>query len=99
MNPRLNSVIFIVVASLANVVVMVLLFVVSFVLFARFLAPILPPQINGLVLVVLFVASVLGTYLLYHRAMRWASAKYRLEEKLGPIFRRGGPGSDRPPGA
>ncbi len=90
MNKRLNSVLFILGATVANIVVMTILFLVLLVLFARFLAPVLPPWANQLGLLLLFVGAVVGTYLLYHRFMKWLSEKYPLEHYFGPLFSRRG---------
>ena len=43
MNKKLNTVLFILGATLFNIVVMIILFFVLMVIFARFLAPALPP--------------------------------------------------------
>ena len=89
MNKRLNSILFILAATIVNIVAMVLIFGVLMVLFARFLAPQLPPGANQIILLVLFVGSVVLTYVLYHRFMRWLSNKYNLEQYFGPIFGKG----------
>lgn len=86
MNKRLNTALFILGATIFNIVVMVILFVVLMVVFARFIAPALPPGANQIILLVLFVASVAITYVIYHRLMRWVSTKYDLETFMSPIF-------------
>lgn len=86
MNKRLNTVLFILGATVFNILVMIVVFFILMVLFARFLAPSLSPGANQIILLLLFVASVAGTYVLYHRLMRWATAKYNLEAYMAPIF-------------
>lgn len=86
MNKRLNSVLFILAATVANIIAMVVIFGVLMVLFARFLAPHLGPGTNQIILLVIFVGSVILTYVLYHRFMRWVSGKYDLEQYFGPLF-------------
>lgn len=88
MNKRLNSVLFIIGATVANIVSMVVIFGVLMVLFARFLAPHLAPGANQIILLVLFVGSVVITYVLYHRFMKWLSEKYTLQDYFGPLFGR-----------
>lgn len=86
MNRRLNSVLFILAATVVNIVAMVVIFGVLMVLFARFAAPNLSPQVNQILLLVIFVGSVVLTYVLYHRLMKWLAAKYPLEKYFGPVF-------------
>ncbi|MFW5643255.1 MAG: hypothetical protein ACOCYQ_04445, partial [Alkalispirochaeta sp.] len=67
MNKRINTVLFIIGATIFNIIAMVVIFFVLMVVFARFIAPSLPPGANQIILLVLFVASVAATYLIYHR--------------------------------
>jgi membrane protein implicated in regulation of membrane protease activity len=92
MNKRLNSVLFILGATIANIIVMILVFAVLMVIFARFVAPLLTPMVNQIILLVLFIGSVVITYVLYHRLMRYLSQRYNLEEYFGPLFGKGGKG-------
>ncbi|MFO8042963.1 MAG: hypothetical protein R6U25_07165 [Alkalispirochaeta sp.] len=89
MNKRLNSVLFIIGATVANIVSMVVIFAAFMVLFARFLAPHLAPGANQIILLVLFVGSVIITYVLYHRFMKWLGEKYNLQDYFGPLFGKG----------
>jgi membrane protein YdbS with pleckstrin-like domain len=52
------------------------------------LAPGLSPQIQQVVMLVIFVGSIVATYFIYHRAMKWLSQKYDMEKYFDPIFRR-----------
>lgn len=91
MNRKLNTVLFILGATVANIIVMMVIFLVLFVLFGRFLAPQIPGNIGVYVLMVLFIVSIIVTYFIYHRVVRWLSSKYDLEKYFGPIFpQRGG---------
>jgi membrane protein implicated in regulation of membrane protease activity len=92
MNRRINSVLFVIAATIANIVVMMILFVVLLLVFARFFAPSLPPQANQIMLMVLFVGSVVATYVIYHRVVRRLGEQYDLQKYFGPIF-----GKDRHP--
>ena len=87
MDKRFNTTLFIIAATVVNIVLMMLLFLVSFVIFARFLAPILPPGVNRALLLVLLIGSVVGTYVIYHRVMRWVSKRYNLDAHFSPLFR------------
>ncbi len=93
MNKRVNTVLFMLGATVVNVLLMFLIFLVFFVLYGRFLAPHLADGLNRIALLVLFVASMVITYIIYHRAVRALAGKYDLEKYFDPIF--GGKG--KPP--
>ncbi|MFA7566213.1 MAG: hypothetical protein WCY01_04245 [Alkalispirochaeta sp.] len=86
MNKRVNTVLFILAATVLNIVVMTVLFAVLLVFFARFVAPALSPGVNQIILLLIFVVSVVLTYFLYHRFMRWLTTKYSLDEYMSPLF-------------
>lgn len=88
MNKRLNSILFVLAATVANIAVMLILYVLLLVLYARLAAPALPPTTNQIMLLVLFVVSVGVTYVLYHQVMKRMAKKYDLARYFGPIFGR-----------
>ena len=90
MNKKANTVLFILGATVANVVIMIVIFLGLFVLFGRLIAPSLSPQVNQSIMLVLFIGSIVATYFIYHRLVKWLSAKYDLEQYFDPIFRKGG---------
>ncbi|MCX7786391.1 MAG: hypothetical protein N2442_01685 [Spirochaetes bacterium] len=92
MNKKLNTVLFVIGATLVNMV-MILLFLAGFLLYGAFLAPRLPPEVNSIALLLLFIGSIIGTYFLYHRIMRFLSNKVNWDKYFSPLFGRG---SSRP---
>lgn len=86
MNKRVNTILFVLGASVINVVLMLALFLALFVLFARFLAPSLSAGLNQLIMVVIFVVSIAATYFIYHRMVRWLSTKIDFDKYFDPIF-------------
>jgi len=88
MNKRLNTVLFVLAASVVNVIIMLALFLALFVVFARFLAPSLSPGVNQLIMVLIFVLSIGATYFIYHRLIRLLSNKIDLDQYFDPIFGR-----------
>lgn len=87
-NKRLNSVLFILAATVGNIVVMTVSFFLLLILFARFAAPSLPAWANQIGLLVIFVGAVVGTYFLYHAFMKYLQKRVKLEEHFGPLFNR-----------
>lgn len=90
MNKKANTVLFILGATVANVLIMIVIFLALFVVFGRLIAPSLSPQINQIIMLVLFIGSIVATYFIYHRLVKWLSEKYDLEKYFDPIFRKGG---------
>ncbi|MFP4329530.1 MAG: hypothetical protein ACLFP6_02315 [Spirochaetaceae bacterium] len=90
MNKRVNTILFVLGASVVNVILMLALFLALFVLFARFLAPSLSPGLNQLIMVVIFVLSIGATYFIYHRMVRWLSTKIDFGNYFDPIFGKRG---------
>ncbi|TVQ35762.1 MAG: hypothetical protein EA384_15680 [Spirochaetaceae bacterium] len=88
MNKKVNTVLFVLGATLVNVLIMVFLFLILFILFARFLAPSVPPAAGQFVLLGLFLVSVVGTYFVYHRLIALLQKKVDMERYFDPIFGR-----------
>ena len=85
MNRKLNSVLFIVAATIGNLALMVLLMLLSLVLLSLLRG--LPNGVLSVLTVVLFIGSIAATYWVYHRLMRYLSARYRLEDHFAPLFK------------
>jgi hypothetical protein len=75
-------------ATVLNVVMIVLIGLALFLLYGATLAPRLSPEIDRIVLIVLFIGSIALTYFLYHRLVKWISNKWDLDEYFDPIFGR-----------
>jgi hypothetical protein len=88
MNKKVNTVLFIVGATIGNVVVMTVVFLLLFVLFGRFLAPVLPPAGDQIAVIVIFVGSIVVTYFAYHRVIKTLTNRIDMEKYFDPIFRR-----------
>lgn len=86
MNRRLNTVLFVLGATVVNIVVMTLIFLVLLVLFARFVAPGLPTTVNQIMFLVIFLVSVVSAYVFYHQFMRYLGKRYDLAKYFGPLF-------------
>jgi hypothetical protein len=88
MNKKANTILFVLGATVVNVLVMIVIFLVLFILYGRFIAQAISPQVNQIIILVLFVGSIVATYFIYHRMVKWISAKWDMEKYFDPIFRR-----------
>lgn len=86
-NKKLNSVLFIIGATVLNLALMIALFILLAVLYARFLAPFLNQGASQLIIVFIFFLSVIGSYFFYHLFIKWLSKRVDMEKYFDPIFK------------
>jgi hypothetical protein len=87
MNKKTNTILFILGATVVNIILMVALFTLLFVLFGIFLAPHMPGEAASIVILVLFFGSLVLTYFVYHRIVLLISKKIDMEKYFDPLFR------------
>jgi hypothetical protein len=87
MNKKANTLLFVLGATIANVIVMMAIFLVLFVVFGKFVAPHLSPQANQIIMLVLFIGAIVLTYVIYHRVIGYLSKKIDMDKYFDPIFR------------
>ena len=87
MNRKVNTILFLLAATLFNIIIIVLIFVVGFALLGQFVLPYLGVVLRQLILIVLFCGSLIASYLIYNKSVRWLTTRYSLENYLEPIFR------------
>lgn len=88
MNKKANTLLFVLGATVVNVIVMVGVFIALLVPYVRFASPALPATVNQLSVFVLFLASIAITYFVYHRAVKYMASKIDMEHYFHPIFNR-----------
>ncbi|MFA7371725.1 MAG: leader peptide processing enzyme [Sphaerochaetaceae bacterium] len=86
MGKKINTLLFIVIATILNIVLMIALFIGCLFLVTRFVNPesTMMPLIFGLI----FLVSIGGSFVVYNLLIRWFSKKYSLEKYLSPLFSR-----------
>ncbi len=88
MNKKANTILFMLGATILNVVMMVLIFLALFALYGFTIGQSVSPEATQIVLIVLFIGSIALTYFLYHKIVKWISNKWNLDEYFDPIFGR-----------
>ena len=86
MTKRANTVVFMLAATVLNVVLMVVIFGVLLILDLWLLAGRIDPNTNVYILIFCVFGTMALTFFLYHRIVKWATTKWELEEKLEPLF-------------
>jgi len=91
MSKRTNTVWFLLGATVFNIVITIVSFILLLVLYGRLLAPLLPESAAAWGLPVIFVASLVLAFVIYRLAMKWFMKRFDLEKNFDPLFgpRRG----------
>ena len=86
LNKKANSVIFMIVATVVNIILMGVLFIVGLVIL-NLIASAFPDTalIPALILIV-FIGAIALSFMLYSRLVKWAMKKFDLEDRMDPIF-------------
>ena len=87
MNKKTNTALFILGATIFNLVMMLVLFAVPMVLLIVVFGDRLQPAF-GIISVLLFFGALVGSFFLYGWIMKKISARYNLDDYLHPIFKR-----------
>lgn len=84
MSKQSNTAIFIIVATIVNIIIMIAIFLIVFI--GATLIFDLDGGIAAIVLGLSFVAAIGGSIFIYSKLVRWAINKFNLEDKLIPLF-------------
>jgi len=89
---KANTAIFVAVATVLNVLIMIILMIVGFVLLGRFGNPD-NTRANQIWLVVIFLGSIGLSWLIYSRLVKWYMKKVDVDKNFAPLItprKRGG---------
>ncbi|KGE71593.1 hypothetical protein [Spirochaeta lutea] len=87
MNKKVNSVLFVLGATVVNILLMLILFIGTFVLYGRFLAPLVDPSVSQFIVIFLFFASIILTYVLYNVLVNKLADKIDFDTYFDPIVK------------
>ena len=90
MNKKLNTILFFLVATVVNILLILILALLLFVPYAVFAAKNLPGSVNVVVLVVIFIGSMAGSFPLYRKFIEWFQKRIDFEKYFDPIVRQMG---------
>ncbi|MDD3424219.1 MULTISPECIES: leader peptide processing enzyme [Sphaerochaeta] len=84
MSKKSNTLWFMLAATVLNILLMMILFIVCFILITRFVDPnsSLIPMWLGLT----FVVSIGGSFFVYSKIIKWMNKKFNLEQNLSPLW-------------
>jgi len=86
MNKKTNTFLFVIMGTIFNIFITVLCFIVFLVIYSRILFPILPPSSNVWVLPIIFIGSIVISFLVYRLVIKLFFKKVDMEKHFYPIF-------------
>ena len=89
MSKKTNSLLFMLLATLVNIVLLALFFIVLGVIMGLLVSNIpglAESSVMILLVIILFVGSIGGSFFVYSKLVKWATVKFDLENNLDPLF-------------
>jgi hypothetical protein len=86
MSKKTNTLWFILGATVFNILVTIISFIVLFILFARLLAPILPESAVAWSFPVIFIGAIALSFVIYRIVLKQLLKKINVEQHFDPIF-------------
>jgi hypothetical protein len=87
MNKKLNTFFFIILATVFNIVIIMVL-MIAFVLIVGYLVPKTTPKIIlNIIITALFIGTLIAAFFIYHIIVSALDKKFDLEKYLLPVFR------------
>ena len=88
MSKKTNTLLFILGGTVFNIIITVLCFIIFLLIYSKILYPHLPESSGAWVLPVIFVASIVASFLIYRFAVKIIMKKVDMEKYFDPIFGR-----------
>ncbi len=88
MNKNLKLVLFLLGATLFNIVLMFIFIIAIFLIVGRLMGNNPNPVVFQIVLFVGFIGSIVLTFFIYGKVMKWLQAKYNLEQHFPQLFKK-----------
>ena len=91
MNKKANSLIFMLIATVVNLLLLMIFFILGFVIL-NFVISAMPDNaaVVQIGVVVVFIAASALSFLVYSKLVNFVTVKFSLEDKLDPLFVRKG---------
>jgi hypothetical protein len=96
MNKKLNTALFLIGATVFNLVLLFVLIVLALVVISALTRGRLSGNLMSILLIVVFLGSMVASFLIYNQVIKLVSRKIDMEKYFLPLFRRRRPGG--PPG-
>lgn len=88
MNKKVNTVLFILGATVLNIILMIIIMTVGLALLSVFVGESVSEGAASIIFLLLFVVSIGGAFFIYHRLVGLISKKIDMDSYFHPIFSR-----------
>ena len=86
MNKKRNTILFLLAGTAANVIIMIICFIIIYVFYDLAIRPILPEAVIPWILLLIFPASIVSAFFIYRGIIKLISNKIDMEKYFDPIF-------------
>jgi len=86
MNKKVNTILFVLGATLFNILVTVLVFFALLLVYAKCIMPFVPESANGWAFPLIFIAAIAAAFVVYRYALRFLLKKIEVEKYFDPLF-------------
>ena len=88
MNKKVNTALFILGATLFNIIVVIISFLLFYFLYAKFIMGLIPNSDNSWAFNIIFIASIVVSFFAYRIVLKFLLKKVDIEKYFDPIFVR-----------
>jgi membrane protein YdbS with pleckstrin-like domain len=94
MNKKLNTALFMLGATIFNLVLLFVLILLAMLAITALFGQRLGPSVMSILLIVVFLAAMVGSFLIYNQVVKWLARKVDMEKYFLPLFKRRPPKRD-----
>lgn len=86
MSKKTNSIVFMLLATLLNLVLLVIFFFIGLLLVSLYASAYPESGLTPVLMILVFLLAIGGSFVIYSKLIKWANKKFALEDKLDPLF-------------
>ena len=88
MNKKLNTALFMIGATVFNLVLLFVLILLAMLGLSAIFRDRLGPSVMSILLIVVFLGAMVGSFLIYNQVVKWIARKIDMEKYFLPLFKR-----------
>ncbi len=94
MNKKLNTALFMIGATIFNLVLLFVLILLAMLAITALFRDRISPSLMSILLIVVFLAAMVGSFLIYNQLVKFIARKVDMEKYFLPLFKRRPPKRD-----
>jgi membrane-bound acyltransferase YfiQ involved in biofilm formation len=96
-NKKLNTVLFMLGATVFNLLLLFVLILLAMLALTAAFGDRLGPSLMSILLIVVFLGAMVGSFLIYNQLVKWLARRIDMEKYFLPLFKRRPPRKDGAP--